>query len=532
MATGLNIKVTADVKQATNALANEVPNAVNKTNNSFGGLSNAIKGKLSSALSGLGNILGGIGQGFEGLIGAITPMTAVLGVATIALKGVWDALISTKNQLSKGEIAVANFSEEIRKASEAITDLKNQMNFESQIRNLSFQLQGFKGGALKIATSASDFKANIEGIVEIDKQIKKLTGSNKELEKTILSTVSLSKKLGGKNKFIDAINKFGLANVPKQFREKSDNTIVGVYYKQNEELKKLAKERLKLIQQNALNILKVGLGVKEQTDEILKKDAAVAKIIKPISKKTLPSLSSFLPGKVSVQDIEIPPDVAKAAGLSFSQLFYSEIQKYSGSGGLSIEFENIFKKENQEREIANMFGVGANDFFTDIQKSSIAAANAITSTLTPAFTGLFDAIVAGENPLKAFFSSLGNAIKQLIERLISAAVTALALSFIFPGGLAVNGGAKIAGFGSFFKSILGFADGGLVTGPQLALIGEGSGTSKSNPEVVAPLDKLKGMLAGLGGGSQVVVLDTIIRGNNLALVQARTSRSQRRTTGR
>ena len=43
---------------------------------------------------------------------------------------------------------------------------------------------------------------------------------------------------------------------------------------------------------------------------------------------------------------------------------------------------------------------------------------------------------------------------------------------------------------------------------------------------------LAGMLTGMGGGSQVVVMRTIVRGNNLALVQARTSRSQKRTTGR
>lgn len=31
-------------------------------------------------------------------------------------------------------------------------------------------------------------------------------------------------------------------------------------------------------------------------------------------------------------------------------------------------------------------------------------------------------------------------------------------------------------------------------GPKMALIGDGVGTSRSNPEVIAPLDRLKGLL--------------------------------------
>ena len=195
---------------------------------------------------------------------------------------------------------------------------------------------------------------------------------------------------------------------------------------------------------------------------------------------------------------------------------------------INIPNDEFDKLRKQQEIIAQIFGISTEESpLSQIQKEAVFAAQAINEILQPAFKGLFDAILAGENPLKAFFTSLGNAVAQLVQKLISAAITAAILSAIFPAGV---GGSK--GFGSIFGKILGFAAGGLVTGPQLALIGEGSGTSKANPEVVAPLDKLKGMLTGLGGGSQVVVMRTIVRGNNLALVQARTSRSQKRTTGR
>lgn len=69
-------------------------------------------------------------------------------------------------------------------------------------------------------------------------------------------------------------------------------------------------------------------------------------------------------------------------------------------------------------------------------------------------------------------------------------------------------------------------------GPTVGLVGEGSGTSRSNPEVIAPLDKLKGMLEGIGGGGmQRVYVTGRLRGNDMVLQNARTQRSQRRTTG-
>ena len=52
--------------------------------------------------------------------------------------------------------------------------------------------------------------------------------------------------------------------------------------------------------------------------------------------------------------------------------------------------------------------------------------------------------------------------------------------------------------------VMPFADGGIVSGPTVGLIGEYAGAS-NNPEVVAPLDKLRGMLNPVGEpGGEVV----------------------------
>jgi hypothetical protein len=113
-------------------------------------------------------------------------------------------------------------------------------------------------------------------------------------------------------------------------------------------------------------------------------------------------------------------------------------------------------------------------------------ADDVSSVLTPAFDSFIDAIISGEPPLKAFFQSIGNSIVNLTKKIIEAIIQAAILS-------AISGGAAGGGFSfkTAFKKIIGFASGGLVTGPVSALVGEGSGTNRSNPEVVAPLDRLK-----------------------------------------
>jgi hypothetical protein len=82
----------------------------------------------------------------------------------------------------------------------------------------------------------------------------------------------------------------------------------------------------------------------------------------------------------------------------------------------------------------------------------------------------------------------------LLKKALALAATFALISVLIPGG-----GAALGGFAGFMKGGFGIpqmAEGGLFTGSSLAMVGEGPGTSLSNPEVVAPLDKLQSMLGG------------------------------------
>jgi hypothetical protein len=74
--------------------------------------------------------------------------------------------------------------------------------------------------------------------------------------------------------------------------------------------------------------------------------------------------------------------------------------------------------------------------------------------------------------------------------------------------------------------VTAFAEGGIVSGPTLGLMGEYP-NARSNPEVIAPLDKLKGMLKN-NDSSSGFVASTSIQGRDLAIVLERYNRDSKR----
>ena len=125
-----------------------------------------------------------------------------------------------------------------------------------------------------------------------------------------------------------------------------------------------------------------------------------------------------------------------------------------------------------------------------------ATFDVLRNSITPIIDGVFNALESGQNVFKSLARGVKDLIVQLIKAVAQAAILSAIMNILFPG-LGAAGGAfsfkKILGSS---LGIPGLASGGLVTGPTMALVGEGSGTSISNPEVVAPLDKLRSMLDG------------------------------------
>ena len=126
--------------------------------------------------------------------------------------------------------------------------------------------------------------------------------------------------------------------------------------------------------------------------------------------------------------------------------------------------------------------------------------------------------------MRAFGSALiatATASKAFKELLIKDPILAAAA-----GVALVAGSAVITGMLNKGPQPTAFAEGGIVSGPTLGLVGEYPGAS-SNPEVIAPLDKLKGMLKGMGNEGGYVA-STTISGRDLALVIERYNKDSKR----
>lgn len=137
---------------------------------------------------------------------------------------------------------------------------------------------------------------------------------------------------------------------------------------------------------------------------------------------------------------------------------------------------------------------------------------------------MFNSMMRAANSQEGFFSSFIENMKKALKQLMIQLAVMTAINFLLGG----KGFSLGDAFSKAKTSILGLASGGLVTGPTMALVGEGAGTTASNPEVVAPLDKLKGMINGSGGVQQVEVYGRI-SGNDIFISNQRGGINRLRT---
>ena len=223
-------------------------------------------------------------------------------------------------------------------------------------------------------------------------------------------------------------------------------------------------------------------------------------------------------GETSVNSptVETPEEQMGIDGTDLGLNIESPIWMYEFGDGLDFVNEKIEKTKSLMEMLSDTFGINK-VVLTEYGKQ-------VGATLSQ-----------GAESMAEFAKSTKNSIREAIGAVISLgvakAVTASLESVMATGqwwlipviaGLA-GGLAKTA----FNSLIPAFEHGGLVSGPTTALVGEGPGINAGNPEVIAPLNKLKNLISGNGNNQQIEVFGKI-SGNDIFLSNSKSANSRLR----
>jgi len=175
-------------------------------------------------------------------------------------------------------------------------------------------------------------------------------------------------------------------------------------------------------------------------------------------------------------------------------------------------------------------------YFEQMQENIIVTQNLLTlnDSLTQSYQTFGGAIEQAFSSAlvsqEGFFTSFIDFAKRALKQIMAQIAAMLILNALL-GGTKIGGKLGFSNIGGFsgIKDLIGLENGGLATGPTIAMVGEGRGTTMSNPEVIAPLDKLQNMIVKSGGGATEVF--GRISGADILLSSDRAKGNRNRTRG-
>jgi hypothetical protein len=369
---------------------------------------------------------------------------------------------------------------------------------------------------IAVASALAAVATSIYSIAKAKKEAK-LDEFNESLEglsreDTLARLRELNKQLRENNKLIHGFSTAGEKHVAK---------------KENESLG----EQIKLLHQRLL---------------VLRKDADLKRIANNDSKKSQ-TLGNLGLNQDTVLQEQIDQERIKTNRRNFLDDVFAITDK--GQSALEHRFNQNAERLKQPLAKSQSALFMFNKRLKEEMDKSQEIANASGAIITGGFQqlaegigfALGEAISSGGNLASALatvlLQTLGSMAIQLgqLAIKIGIAMASIKMSFKNPftaiaAGIAliavgkmIQSAASVVGGGDVKK----FAKGGIVSTPTLGLMGEYPG-ARSNPEVIAPLDKLQGMIANTGGSRVEVGGQFTLKGQDLVVALQRADRNRQR----
>lgn len=217
----------------------------------------------------------------------------------------------------------------------------------------------------------------------------------------------------------------------------------------------------------------------------------------------------------------------------YKDLLQSEVKTVDTPAKIKIPVE--FDQDTLKRSFRIM-QVQFSDSIKELEITGEQISGILTGSIQ-SFAQNFGEALASGNGLEVFKSlliSVMDMLQQFGSALIAAGVASEAFKSLFANPIAgIIAGTALIATAAAAKAALqnatAFADGGIVSGPTYALVGEYSGAS-NNPEVIAPFSKFKSMIepmftdSGMSGEVRFV-----IKGETLEGILSKMNRKRNRT---
>lgn len=194
--------------------------------------------------------------------------------------------------------------------------------------------------------------------------------------------------------------------------------------------------------------------------------------------------------------------------------------------------EETQEKVNGLRSILEGLGMS----MEQINEIAASVGDSVAGAFDKMSTGLVESLGLAENGFQGFIKGLVSTVLKLISMMLAQSIsqaiagatasgtaTGPAAIFTTPAFIAT----AVGGVMSAFAAIPKFADGGIVSGTTLGMMGEYTG-AKQNPEVIAPLNKLEGMLGAKQPQQVNVGGEFRIQGQDLVVALQRADRNRGR----
>jgi hypothetical protein len=519
----LKIVLTADNKQALLAMRETVTSLDGVT--VAGGKAGGATKKLGTDFTGMSRVLQDLPYGFNAIANNLTnilPAAGALGLGISALvaglqfaqngTGAWtrglEGLFGTMTLADKvNQGYVKTLSEEkvaLDTLFKSAQDSNNQMNVRlnaiNQLREKYGEyLKGYSDEDILVGKATKAHELLLESLRKesIAKAAMALAApiEQKRLELEIelinqrTKAIEDFKKAEGKSTAMGGVGGTGAYSTKAQEQQIVLNTF--------------AQKRLALQKQIAEELKKIN-----QLEEIAAKNAT-------ISTKEPPPPPGGKTKEVTIKD--------ENKALEEQIQIYKRLQQAMMGQGF------IAQERAKQKDLTNLkLTMDGNTAFNQIGLQQIAIkdelntrtelANALTDRAMQSLTGLTNVMVNGGNIGEAF----ANMFKQLAADIALAAAKAAIFQGIMMGLNPKTAGSFGAGFLTGFKKLLGFSEGGTVTGPQ-----SGYPVMLHGTEHIVRPDQMKSIIASAsqmgGGGASKVIVEGRIQGQDIWLSQQRTN---------